>query len=198
MNRKIALSALSALTALGLMGAATFAYFSDAGASNNNIFASGTLNLKLSDDSPETDQDTVSASFSGSNLAPGGCTTTQQLRVKNSGTVAADHIEIAAANTVTDVEPTAAPQKIDSYLRFGVFNYNGSPITIPNASANGNAFQDLKDLADNDVDNLALTDLNTNHNIDVQICLDSSAPNEVQGDSVDSDWTITLNQNSSQ
>lgn len=92
LNSRIALSGLSIFAALALVGGATFAFFSDTGTSSENTFSSGTLDLKLSDDTPETDQDSVSASFGGSGLAPGSCTATQQLRAKNSGTINGNHI----------------------------------------------------------------------------------------------------------
>ncbi len=195
-NKKIAMSAMSIVTALALAGGATFAFFSDEGTSSDNIFSAGTLDLKLSDDTPETDQDSVTASFGGLALGPNECTTTQQLRVKNSGSVNANHAEIAVANAVTDVPDDSAPLDMDAYLLLDLFQYDGGNISIPDSNLNG--FADLDDLEANGVDNLALTDLGPNHNIDLRICLHSTAPNEVQGDSVDSDWTITLNQDASQ
>ena len=195
MNTKIALSGLSIFAALALVGGATFAFFSDEGTSNNNVFASGTLDLKLSDDTTETDQDTVTASFGGINMGPDDCTPSQQLRVKNSGSVAGDHIEIAVVNNVTDVSPDASPD-MDTFLRLDTFNYDSNPISITDSNSNG--FSDLDDLKTNGVDDLALANTGSNHNIDLVVCLDDSAGNDIQGDSVDSDWTITLNQDSSQ
>ena|SRR3989344_4184649 len=194
-NKKITLSLISIVAALSIMAGATFAYFSDVGTSNNNVFGAGTFDLKLSDDTPETDQDSVTASFGAADLAPGNCTSSQQLRVKNSGTVTGNHIEIAAVNNVTDVGTDASPD-MDTFLRLDTFNYDGSPISVSNT--NGNGFVDLDDLENNGVDNLALTNIGTNHTIDLVVCLDESAEDNVQGDSVDSDWTVTLNQNASQ
>lgn len=195
MNRSILLSLISIFAVVGLVGGLAIAYFSDQGTSNNNVFGAGTLDLQLSDDTTETDQDNVTASFGGSNLSPGNCTTTSQLRVKNAGNVAGNHIEIAVVNNVTDVG-TDSPLDVDAFLRLDIFNYGGNPISV--ANTNGNGFVDLDDLENNGVDNLALTDTGTNHNIDLRVCLDSSAENAVQGDSVDSDWTITLNQDAGQ
>ena len=195
MNRSIWLSILSIFAVVALVGGLTLAYFSDAGTSNNNVFAAGTLDLALSDDPPETDQDNVTASFGGSNLGPGACTGTSQLRVKNLGNINGDHIEIAVINNVTDVGVDSAPD-MDAFLRLAVFNYDDTPISIPNS--NGNGIFDLDDLEINGVDNLALTNTGSNHRIDLKVCLDGSAGNPLQGDSVDSDWTITLNQHSSQ
>lgn len=197
-NKRILLSSVSVFASLALAAGATFAFFSDSGTSNDNVFTSGTFDLKLSDDTPETDQDSVTASFGGTGLAPGQCLASQQLRVKNSGTIAGNHVEVRAVNTVADTGTAATPD-MDSYLRFQTFNYDGADVTGQFADSNSNTFKDLNDFAaSTGLDGLALTNLNTNHNIDVVVCLDSSAPNTVQGDSVDSDWTVELNQDASQ
>lgn len=196
MNKKVLLSIASLAASSVLVVGATFAFFSDSGTSNDNVFATGTLDLKLSDDTAETDQDNVTASFGGSDMAPDECTGTQQLRAKNSGSINGDHIEISVLNTVTDVGDDASDD-IDEFLRLNVFDYDGVPIVF-GSDPNGNGFQDLDDLEILGVDSLALADLATDHDIDVDVCLDDSAENELQGDSVDSDWTITLNQHVSQ
>lgn len=201
MNKRILLSSVSIMASTSLLAAATFAFFSDEGTSNDNVFSSGTFDLKLSDDTPETDQDSVSASFGGADLAPGACTATQQLRVKNSGTVAGNHIHLAVANTVTDTGAAASPD-IDSFLRLDTLAYDGTSKLSSIADGNGNGFKDLNDFAgdplDGAADGLALTNLGTNHTIDVKVCLDASAGNTLQGDSVDSDWTGTLHQDAGQ
>lgn len=203
MNKRIVLSSVSIFASLALVTGATFAFFSDVGTSNDNIFSGGTLDLKLTDNN-ETALDNVTASFGDTSLAPGVCLSTQTLEMKNSGTVAGNHIEIAAVNTVTDNAPAATPD-MDAYLRFGTFTYFDGTSTVDVAAlipdSNANTFKDLDDLAAlgvSGVDNLALIDLNVNHLTNVQVCLDASAPNEVQSDSVDSDWTITLNQDATQ
>ncbi len=200
MNKKILLRGVSLFSSLALLAGATFAFFSDEGTSTDNVFAAGTLDLKLSDDSPETDQDDVTASFggatfSGDALGPGECADPSDLRVKNTGTVAGDHVEIAAVNTVTDAAPDATPD-MDALLRLETFTYDAVAIVVPDSNVNG--FADLEDLATNGVDDLALTDLDTDHTINLEVCLDESADNDYQGDSVDSDWTVTLNQDASQ
>lgn len=47
MNTKIVLSGLSILASLAIMGAATFAFFSDSETSEDNVFTSGSLDLKV-------------------------------------------------------------------------------------------------------------------------------------------------------
>jgi len=195
-NRRILASGLSIVSALAVMGGATFAFFSDTGTSSSNVFAAGSLDLQLSNDAV-TYSDSVSATFGGTNMAPGQCLAADALNLKNSGTVAANHAEVAVSNLVTDAGNNANPD-MDSYLRFQVLNYDGgSEILIADSNLNG--YRDLADLqASGGLDNLTLTDLNTNHALNVQVCLDGSAPSEIQADQVDSTFTVTLNQDVSQ
>ena len=179
------------------MGAATIAFFSDEGTSSNNTFIAGTLDLKLSDATIETDEDNVTASF-GDTLAPDDCTGDQLLTLKNTGTINADHAAITIVNNVTDANDNASPD-MDSYLRIAKLEYDSVDKSSQITNSNGNGFLDLNDWASGTgLDDLSLTDLNTGHNLVMDVCFDDSAPNELQGDSVDSDWTITLNQDSSQ
>ncbi len=122
MNKKIVLSIFSIVSALAIMGGATFAFFSDSGTSNDNVFASGSLDLKLSDYTPETDQDDVVASFGGSDLAPGD-SISGQLRLKNTGTINADHAEVALINNNSDgVNP------LDEVLEITTLDYDSSSV----------------------------------------------------------------------
>lgn len=199
MNTKIALSALSILTALSLMGGATFAYFSDAGTSSANTFSTGTLILKLTD-SNETDQDSVTASFGSSTLVPGSCTGNQTLNLQNTGTVAANHAEVAVSNVVTDNAPTASPD-MAAWLRINLLTYDAVSVLGQITDTNGNGWADLADwqaLSATALDNLGLANLNGNHPLVMDVCLNSTTPNEVQSDSVVSTFTVTLNQDSSQ
>ncbi|KKR79431.1 MAG: hypothetical protein UU73_C0002G0066 [Candidatus Daviesbacteria bacterium GW2011_GWA1_41_61] len=191
-NTKIVLSSASILASLAIISVATFAYFSNQGTSNDNVFAAGTLDLKLSDNTPETDQDNVTASFGGTNLAP-GASVSGQLRLKNTGSIAASHAEVALVNTNSDIT-----NPLDKVLELTTLDYGGVSVLSQVINNNGNGWTDLDDLKSSGLDNLALTDLNTNHNLDLTVTFRSDAGNEYQGDSVDSDWTVTLNQDASQ
>src|SRR3989344_7349 len=135
MNRSIWFSILSILAVVGLVGGLTFAFFSDEGTSNDNVFAAGTLDLKLSDDTPETDQDNVVASFGGTAMSPGS-SVTGQLRLKNSGTINADHAEVAVVNTNSDLTTP-----LDEVLEITLLDYDGSNKLAQLASdPNGNGY----------------------------------------------------------
>ena len=164
MNRKIAISALSALTALGLMGAATFAFFSDVGSSNNNVFAAGDFDMQLSDNNEE-DLDSVSGTW-GLASAPGD-TFTGDLRVTNVGSVNADHIELQFVNSVVDAVSgpgTVSTIPMDSVIEITTFGWDSDGDGTPDVdllpgvtNTNANGIIDLDDLENqiaDDFDNL--------------------------------------------
>lgn len=199
-NRQIALSAMSILTALSLTTGATLAYFSDSGTSSGNTFSTGTVDLKLTDTN-EPDANSVTASF-GANLAPGSCTGPQTLTLKNTGTMAANHAEVAITNmNVNDVNNDATPD-MDAFLRIQTLTYDGVSVLGSITNSNGNGFPDLDDwealgTADG-LDSLSLSNINVGHDLVMNVCLDSSAGNPIQGDGVNPEFTVTLNQDVSQ
>ena len=89
---------------------------------------------------------------------------------------------------------------MDSFLRIQVLHYDGVDVSSQITDTNGNTFLDLADWAAlaGGLDNLALANLNADHDLDVNVCLDGSAPNPIQGDTVTSTVTVTLNQDASQ
>lgn len=195
MNRKILGSAISIMSILALMGGATFAFFSDTGTSSANTFSTGTLDLKLTDNN-ETALDSVTATFGGT-LTPGTCTGDKTLELMNSGTVAANHVEVRLTNLISDSNTDASPD-MDRYLKIDKLQYDGGNVgsQIPDLNSDG---VDLSDwAASTGLDNLALSNLGVNHTLVVNICLSTDAPNEIQGDSVTSTFTVELNQNASQ
>ncbi len=186
-NRKILTSSISILASLGLVAGATFAFFSDVGTSSDNIFASGTLDLDLSDDTAEGPADDVTASFGGTDMAPGDCTASQQLRLRNSGTVTGNHVDITETNTNT---------LMADFLRIDTLDYDTSSVLGEIAESGNNSFKDLADWAAdaNGVTDLSLTDLDTDHNLDLVVCLDESAGDDLQGSSNTATFTATLRQ----
>lgn len=197
MNRRILFSGILIFAVLAIVTGAALAYFLDIGTSSGNSFSTGTLSLKLTD-TDEVDLDSVNGSF-GASLNPGQCTGNRILSIKNTGTILADHLEIALANDVEDVGDVANPD-ISSYLRINNLTYNGVSVLAQITDTNTNEIIDLADWAAKvgGLDNLSLTELGTSHDLVLDVCLDSNAPNEIQGDSVDSTFTVTLNQHASQ
>lgn len=182
-----------AVTTLALVGGVTYAFFSDTATSTGNTFSAGTLDLKLSDLN-ESVLDTISASWTGSDMAPGGSAVSGTVQLRNTGTVLANHAEVQAANTCTDVSGD-----MDEYLEITSLSYDGGSILGALADSNLNTYKDLNDLTVvNALDGLALADLNINHPFVMGVRLHSSTPDAYQGESCTSDLTFTLNQDTTQ
>jgi hypothetical protein len=133
----------------------------------------------------------VAATFGGTNMVPGD-TASGTLNLKNTGTHVANHAEVAVVDTDT-TNPA-----LDKELELTTLTYGGVDILSQVTNSNGNAWKDLDDLEASGLNNLALTDLDTDHALVMTVTFRSDASNDYQGGSVTSNWTITLNQDASQ
>ena len=199
------------MAALVLVGSATYAYFSDAGASNDNVFNSGSLDMKLTDADETAPVDSVSGTW-GLASAPGD-TFTGTLFVRNSGSVAANHIELKFTNVVTDagsppgLTSTTPMDRVIEVTAFG-WDTDGNGVTdvdlLPGVSnINANGIIDLDDLENqsaDDFDNLSYGGTQTaDHALVISGRLHPTlAVDEHQGDSVNMTADVTMNQDSSQ
>lgn len=216
MNTKIVLSLVSILASVAIVAGATFAFFSDQGTSSNNIFNSGTLDMKLSDVN-ESNEESVSGTW-GLASAPGD-TFTGDLQVKNTGSVAANHIELQVDNAVTEAgSPPGSTSTIpmDSVIEItaldwdsdgnGAVDTNLLPTVGGGGDKNGNGIIDLDDLeklnvdGSIDFDNIAFSaPQGSNHKLTIAGRLSPTLTvNEHQGDSVNMTLTVTMNQDTSQ
>lgn len=213
MNRKILTSLVSIGAVLSLVGGATFAFFSDSGTSSNNTFSSGNLNMKLSD-TDDIVQDNVTGTW-GLNSAPGD-TFTGDLNIRNTGSVAANHVELKFTNTVTDAlsgPGTVSTTPMDRVIEITTLGWdsdgNGSTDVdlLPLVSdTNSNGIKDLDDLENrnvdgaNDFDNLSFGGSQSNdHVLRMSGRLSPTlAVDEHQGDSVNMLLDVVMNQDSSQ
>ena len=201
MNTKIALSGLSIFAALALIGGATFAFFSDSGTSTGNVFGSGTVDLKLGNGVTAT-SDSVTGTIGASNMVPNGATVSATLNLKNTGTIVANHVDIIVTDVLTQAGSppgNVSTNPMDKYLKLTTLTYDAVDLLPSIAESNGNGFKDLEDLKNNnltagDLQNLALADTGVDHPLVIGVQLDGTAPNDVQGDSVDVTLTITLDQ----
>lgn len=209
-NRKIAISAVSILGAFSILGGATFAFFSDSGTSSGNIFNSGTLVMALSDDN-ETNQADVTGTW-GLASDPGD-TFSGDLKIKNTGSTDADHLEFKFNNVVTPaatgsgtVETTPLDRVIE--ITSLLWDHDGDGTATVDLLAgvvdnNSNTIKDLDDLEtqlDDDFDNVAFGGTQGNdHVFRINGRLHPTLTiDQHQGDSVTMDLTVTMNQDLSQ
>lgn len=177
-------------------GGIVYAYFTSSATSSSNSFSAGTLTLKLSKDD-STYSDSVTATWGKSNMKPGD-SASGTLYIKNTGSIAANHIEITTSNSITEASSgpgTTDTTKMDKVLKITTLTYDGTNLLATLTDANSNGIKDLDDLESTTLDNLSLTDINTSHTLAMTVQLDSSlAENQHQGDSVQTTMTITLKQ----
>lgn len=189
---------------------ATQAVWSDSATSTGNTFQAGKLDLQLRDDD-EGPADSVSITWNGTAMTPGGVGTTATLQLQNVGDPAADHIHLTVENEITEDESLAgagSSDPITSHLQVASLTYDGINILnfnlIPDSNDNG--YMDLEDLenagqigmttgtlADNPP-KLELKDLDVEHPLTMTVALNSDSPDENQGDLVGMTLTATLHQ----
>lgn len=196
------------MSVLALVGGATYAFFSDTGTSSDNIFSSGTLDMQLTDDS-EGPIDNVSGTW-GLASAPGD-TFSGDLKIKNTGSVPANHIELKFSNVVTDAgsPPGSTPTiPMDTVIEITLFEWDSdgdgvTDFTIPITDVNGNSIKDLDDLetqiADDFDDLLFSGTQSSDHIVRIEGRLSPTLTvDEHQGDSVTMSLSVTMNQDASQ
>lgn len=213
MNRSIALSLLSIFIVIAALGGLAVAFFSDQGTSSGNVFNSGTLDMKLTDGN-ETALDNVSGTW-GLASAPGD-TFTGDLNIKNSGSVAANHIELKFDNVVTEAVSgpgTVSTIPMDKVIEITTLGWDsdGDGATDVDllalvSDSNSNTIKDLDDLENrnvdgsNDFDNVSFSGTQSNnHKLHMEGRLHPSLTvDQHQGDSVTMGLTVDMNQDASQ
>ncbi len=223
---RVILPALAAIVvAVAAITGGVLAYFTNTAQSRGNTFSSGTLVLQLTDDDEGPLSGNISASFGGANLVPGDLVT-GWIMLRNTGSISADHVDAVFSNTTTDAgelpgsestTPMTMALEVQE-LRWDVngdgdtedpedLNLLAAPPLPPgfDPDVNGNGIVDLDDLAnwdregDDDVVDLPLTDLDTDHKLDLAIRFHPDlGQNEHQADSAIVTIDFTLNQHSAQ
>ena len=213
--KRFLLSMLAIFLVIGLAGTGAFAWFQDTETSSGNSFIAGTFDLKVSD-ANEGFGDGVSATWTMSNMQP-GVTTVGPLSVnlQNSGSIAANHVEISFSHSIDDTPDvesdtnwSSVPADMAEWIEITTMTYNGTNfVTAPYTDANGNTFFDLDDLTwpvyaaeGGLLDNKPAPAPNNGGTITFTMTLkfNAGATNDIQGDTLTTTVTFTLNQSSSQ
>ncbi len=184
----------------GFIQGRTSAMFTNTQSLGGNSFTSGTFDLRLSD-SNEVDLDNVSATWTYSSLKPGD-TVNATLSLKNIGTAIGDHVELSTVNSVTEaasVPGSTGSVPMDRVMEIISFAYDGVDKRGLIPDSNGNGIKDLDDLESTAIDNLALTDINIAHTLQMTVLFNYNlSTNQHHGDTVSMTITVTMNQVSSQ
>jgi len=206
--RKSLIPALATALVIGLVIAGTWAFFSDTETSSGNTFTAGTLELKLSDDGVNY-FDGVSATWTMEDMIPGESTVGPNfLYLRNSGSIAAHHVEISFSHEVSSsLNPGLAPGEMARWLEITSMIYNGINLATVLNDANGNLFLDLEDVTlppntnvGGPLDNRVAPLPNGADIVPFTMALrfHEGATNDVQGATLTSTVTFTLNQDASQ
>lgn len=208
-NPRILLSGASIAAASILGIGATFAFFSDNETSTNNVFATGTLDLVLCDSDENTGAecpealeaatDGTTATFGSANMIPDSAPVSGTLTLRNNGSIDGNHVDIKFTNTITqsaNAPGNATTNDLDQYLEVTTLTYDGVD-QLPLTDTNSNGRNDLADLAaqtGDDLVELAGIAAGESKDLVMAVKLHSSAPNDLQGDSVDVSLSVDLHQ----
>ncbi len=226
--RKFILSALVIMLALGLAGAGSLAYFSDTETSTGNTLTAGTLNLEIKDDStfdPDPWGNGVDLTWVMDNMLPGVSEVTNNVTLRNVGSVVENHVEISFSNTIdevtgwpglhpveSDTVPYSIAPDLAKWLQITQMQYCGTNLksaieATVGYDVNGNGWLDLDDLARSPAviaDNGPLDNLTPPHllggeaSFHMTVMFNGGATNDIQGDVLTTTVTFTLNQEASQ
>jgi spore coat-associated protein N len=217
--KKLLFSLLAVVVCVGIAGSA-LAYFTDVETSTGNTFKAGTLDLKISDDNEYPPKDGgVSATWHMDNMVPGDSMTEPcSVELINTGSIAGDHVEISFSNEIndqpdvpSDTNPHSTPGEMARWLQILSMTYyhatfvNSHP-TSGHAivDANHNGFIDLEDvtLPENSdaLDDLLAPPPNSGgtYSFTMNLLFNAGATNDIQGDTLTTTVTFTLNQVASQ
>ncbi len=172
----------------------SLAFFADQETSTENRLAAGTMDLKISD-ADETAGDSLTMTWEGSNLRPGQGEVSADLKIKNMGTVAANHIHIKAANAITQGGGPGAngSDPMDANLEVKTLTYDGADIKSFLTDTDGNGVKDLDDWeagGDSGIGTLSLIDLGNDHVLSLTVGLRAGASGANQGDIVTTTFSI--------
>lgn len=165
----------------------------DQEASSGNSLAAGTMDLKISDDDEEAG-DSLAVTWEGDGLRPGQGEVSADLRIKNAGTAAADHIHVFVENSTSEGEGPGEDESdpMDANLEIKALQYNEVDIKSYITDKNGNGSIDLDDWEKTPEEDfsLELTDLDINHVLSLTVGLRPQTSETNQGDVVTTTFSI--------
>jgi len=130
--KKLLLSAMALLLVIGLVGASTYAWFSDTETSTGNTFQAGTLDLKMEDPTTGNWVDGVTQTWTMSNMVPGVSEKFGKIELGSFGSLTGDHLEITCSYAVnddpdvesdTDKETCLYPERFARYMEITLMAY---------------------------------------------------------------------------
>jgi predicted ribosomally synthesized peptide with SipW-like signal peptide len=192
MAKKILGLIIVLLLMAGMSGLSTWAFFTDAETSSNNVFAAGTLDLKTDD------QDGVSQTLIATNMRRGDIVGPEIIILKNSGSLDSSSIDISFSYIENDSSPNPVDMSADdtaSLITVTILKYAEANILTYVDDNNSNGYIDVYDLAA--TSNLAgLPGINsgTTKNFEIAVRLNENVTGQYQADGIDITMTFSLKQ----
>jgi predicted ribosomally synthesized peptide with SipW-like signal peptide len=192
MAKKILGLIIVLLLMAGMSGLSTWAFFTDAETSSNNVFAAGTLDLKTDD------QDGVSQTLIATNMRRGDIVGPEIIILKNSGSLDSSSLDISFSYIENDSSPNPVDMSADdtaSLITVTILKYAEANILTYVDDNNSNGYIDVYDLAA--TSNLAgLPGINsgTTKNFEIAVRLNENVTGQYQADGIDITMTFSLKQ----
>ena len=179
------------ILAVGMIGVATFAYFSDTETSAGNQLTAGTLDLKTDD------ADGVSETLYATNMAPGDTVGPSTIQLKNSGSVDGSSLDIEFSYVESDGSPNSVDKSANdtaAMMEVTTLDYGGSDLLGSVSDSNGNGYEDIEDLENEDLSGQSGIDASATENFEIAVQLRSETGDDFQADGITLTMTFTLNQ----
>ena len=182
----VALLLLSGMTGIG-----TWAYFSDTETSAGNQMAAGTLDLKTDD------IDGVTQTLFATKLEPGDSVTSENITLKNSGSVAGSTVDIVFSYVESDNSPNPvniSANATAALLEVTALNYGGLSLLSLVSDNNSNTYKDVEDLKNTDLSGQSGINPSATEDFDIAVFLRTETGKDLQADGINVTITFTLNQ----
>ncbi len=181
---------LLSLTIVGIAsataGIGVYAFFTDSAESIDNLLDGAIVNLEIDG------ADAITAFISGNDVLPGECVS-GSTTLTNVGTRTGSVLDLdIAIDYVMDLGSDSTGN-MAAFLELTTLTYDGTALALTDSNSNG--FQDLEDWDASNAPSRDLTDPGTaGKDLALEICLHTSAGDDLHGDSVTFDVDFMLGQ----
>ena len=189
--KKILGLTIVAMLLIGMTGIGTWAYFTDTESSTGNQMAAGTLDLKTDD------ADGVTQTLFATNMQPGDNVTSENITLKNNGSVAGATLDMVFSYVESDNSPNPVNMSANAtaaVLEVTALNYGGSSLLSLVSDNNSNTYKDVEDLKNANLSGQSGINPAATKDFDIAVFLRTETGNNFQADGIDITITFTLNQ----
>ena len=189
--KKILGLTIVAMLLIGMTGIGTWAYFTDTETSTGNTLTAGTLDLKTDD------ADGVTQTLFATNMQPGDNVTSENITLKNNGSVAGATLDIVFSYVESDNSPNPVNMSANAtaaMLEVTALNYGGLSLLSWVSDNNSNTYRDMEDLKNADLSGQSGINPAATKDFDIAVFLRTETSKDFQADGINVTITFTLNQ----